>query len=215
MTEQQKEFIEKNIGLIKRGQWEDFFKDAPGGIGEVLYVAGIDFMGQMEQVPNFCFDNSSLTNIDIPDNITIIGDYAFSYCSELTSVTIPDRVESIGGDAFRSCTGLTSVTIGKGVNIISDYAFCFCDKLTSIDIPDNVTRIGESAFRNCIGLKNIAIPSSVTIIDKDAFMHLGPDDVIINFNGTKEQWKNIYNSKAFTRTHFKVNCLDGKLYKKS
>ena len=33
---------------------------------------------------------------DIPDSVTSIGDYAFSYCTRLTSITIPDSVISIG-----------------------------------------------------------------------------------------------------------------------
>lgn len=50
---------------------------------------------------------STLTAVELPDTITSIGDYAFSWCDSLTEITIPDSVESIGVAAFRSCNALT------------------------------------------------------------------------------------------------------------
>ena len=45
----------------------------------------------------------------IPDSVTSIGGWAFSYCKSLTSVTIPDSVTSIDWCAFAGCTSLTDV----------------------------------------------------------------------------------------------------------
>jgi hypothetical protein len=45
----------------------------------------------------------------IQDNITEIGNFAFSRCSSLTSVTIPDSVTFIGIGAFYECSRLTAV----------------------------------------------------------------------------------------------------------
>lgn len=41
-----------------------------------------------------------LTTYTIPDNVTSIEDWAFSYCKSLESVTIPKNVASIGNEAF-------------------------------------------------------------------------------------------------------------------
>ena len=54
---------------------------------------------------------NQVTEYIIGDNVTSIGDYAFSGCSGLTSVTIPNSVTSIGDNAFCDCSGLTSVTV--------------------------------------------------------------------------------------------------------
>ena len=105
----------------------------------------------------------------IPDSVTSIGSYAFSFCTSLTSVTIPDSVTSIGEWAFNYCRSLTSVTIPNSVTIIGDSAFSNCKSLTSVAIPDSVTSIGGSAFRGCSSLTSVAIPNSVTIIGDDAF----------------------------------------------
>ncbi|NCB44312.1 MAG: leucine-rich repeat domain-containing protein, partial [Clostridia bacterium] len=45
----------------------------------------------------------------IQDNVTEIGNCAFSGCSSLTSVSIPDSVTFIGISAFSECSRLTAV----------------------------------------------------------------------------------------------------------
>ncbi len=64
--------------------------------------------------PLYCAHNLYLNgklviDLVIPDSVTSIGSYAFSYCTGLTSVTIPDSVKSIGHYAFSGCTGLNTV----------------------------------------------------------------------------------------------------------
>jgi len=54
---------------------------------------------------------SGCINTTIPNSVTSIGTYAFSYCFGLTSVIIPESVTSIEDYAFEGCSGLTSVTV--------------------------------------------------------------------------------------------------------
>ena len=58
---------------------------------------------------------------DLP--VTSIGDVAFYACSTLTNVTIPDSVSVIGWYAFEYCPNLTQVAFGNGVASIGDSAF--------------------------------------------------------------------------------------------
>ena len=114
---------------------------------------------------------TGLTNITIPSRVTSIGNWAFCGCTGLTNITIPNSVTSIGNWAFCGCTGLTSITIPNSVTSISDGAFYYCTGLTSITIPNSVTSIGDSAFYYCTSLTNITIPSSVTSIGDSAFSY--------------------------------------------
>ena len=61
------------------------------------------------EIADHGFDGSVAQRIVIPDSVTSIGDYAFSYCSALESITIPNGVTSIGKYAFYNCTSLTDI----------------------------------------------------------------------------------------------------------
>ena len=134
-------------------------------IPENINIGGTDYQVYINQfhttAPNL--------HITISDGVTMIPEYAFSYCPSLTSIAIPNSVTSIGYDAFYRCTGLTSITIPDGVTSIGDDAFYGCTSLTSITIPDGVTSIGEDMFRGCTSLTSITIPDSVTSIGEYAF----------------------------------------------
>ena len=115
------------------------------------------------------FAPAGLTEYNIPDSVTTIGDWAFSGCSSLTSVTIGNSVTMIGESAFVFCISLTSVTIGDSVTSIGDGAFFGCRSLTSVTIGDSVTTIGEEAFTGCSSLTSVTIPDSVTAIGYGVF----------------------------------------------
>ena len=111
------------------------------------------------------------TDLTLPDGITQIKSYAFSWCDGLTSVTIPDSVTTIGDGAFSSCVNLASVTIGNSVTTIGVGVFSDCDSLTSITIPDSVTTIGDWAFSSCVNLTSVTIGNSVTTIGNRTFAY--------------------------------------------
>ena len=110
-----------------------------------------------------------VTNYIIGDNVTSIGDYAFSGCTNLTSIEIPNGVTGIGDYAFYDCPSLMSIELPNSVASIGNYAFSGCTSLTSIEFPNSVINIGENAFSACTGLTNVTIPNSVTSIGGGVF----------------------------------------------
>ena len=70
--------------------------------------------------------------LNIPDEVTVVKDYAFYNCHSLTSVTMPDGVTSIGTSAFEGCDGVTSIDISLKMTHIGNRAFRGCDSLTSV-----------------------------------------------------------------------------------
>lgn len=98
----------------------------------------------------------NLKTINIPNNITKIGEIAFWYCESLTTLPSLENVTTIDASAFWSCKSLTSIDIPNGVESIGRFAFGLCDKVTSVIVRDSMTNIDEFTF----GANNIAFISA-------------------------------------------------------
>jgi len=114
------------------------------------------------------FENCRLKTVDIPPGVTRLGGQVFKY-NTLTSITIPDNITSIGDNAFSQCGQLTSITLSPNITKIPDYMLYGAYSLKEISIPSAVTSIGAYAFRGCSALKTIQIPSAVTSIGYEVF----------------------------------------------
>ena len=167
-----------------------------------LYINGeevteIDITEGVTSIGNFAFCNcGKLTSITIPEGVISIGGNAFYRCSSLTSITIPNSVTSIGDGAFYNCGKLTSITIPEGVTSIGESAFLNCSKLTSITIPEGVTSIGYSAFWNCSKLTSITIPESVTSIGAYAFMHCSNATIYCKAESKPDDWDENWTNRS-------------------
>jgi len=124
--------------------------------------------------------HSSIKEVVLGDDVTLIGGGAFYGCSGLTSVTIGNGVTSIEGWAFNGCSSLTSVHISDlaawcrirfSSNPLSYAHHLYLNDKEVIDliIPNSVTSIGSSAFYGCSSLASVTIPNSVTSIGGYAF----------------------------------------------
>lgn len=139
------------------------------------------------------YRDEALTQYEIPENITEIGDFAFAR-SALSEVVIPQGVTTVGYGAFYHCDDLQSVTIPDSVTFIDANAFektPYLDKLNQeaafvivgdgilisyngsdsiINIPATVKRIAPEVFKNHMGITAVNIPDSVEVIGEAAFL---------------------------------------------
>lgn len=150
-------------------------------------------------IDDYAFQScSSLTSVNIGDNITKIGPYAFSGCSSLTSVTIPESVTEIGTIAFGGCKALTGVNytgnLAQWCNI--DFGSYTANPLynghnlylnnqlvTDVVVPDSVTKL-KYQFTG-INATSIIIPETVTEISGYAFNNCnGIESITLPFLGS-------------------------------
>lgn len=123
-------------------------------------------------IDEYAFSYSeNLENIELHNNITEIGANAFSDCVNIVSMIIPDKVTVIGGSTLSGCTRLEEVVIGNGVKEIISYAFGDCKSLVSVKFGNGLERISNNAFNGCSALASIEIPYGTKEIGAYAFMN--------------------------------------------
>ena len=98
-------------------------------------------------------NNIDLVSVEIGDCTYQINTDAFRFYTSLTSINIPNNVAIIGNEAFYFCTGLTSVTIGSGLTSIGTGAFRYCSSLTGVTVnattPPTLGAYAFSDYNNC------------------------------------------------------------------
>src|SRR5665213_1061578 len=146
----------------------DHWLHRPGGSVRIPYV--VNGLPIYDVGAGAFANNSSLTNITLPEEIFSIGQGGFSNCTSLAAISAyPGGPTNIGADAFFG-TALTTpylaVTMGAG-------AFADCSNLTSIDIGGGLYNlyitIVAGLFSNCPALKTVSIASPVTNIAPGSF----------------------------------------------
>ena len=87
--------------------------------------------------------------VNLPSDLTKIGNYAFYYNSSLNLTSLPDGVTSIDSSAFYGCTNLALTSLPSGITSIGSSAFSNCTNLALTSLPSGITSIGGSAFSLC------------------------------------------------------------------
>ena len=138
----------------------DLYKDAN------TKITNLDIPNSVNDISDYAFFGcTSITNVSIPSSVKTIGENTFQECTELSSIVLPNSVVSIGNSAFYGCSVLKSIEMSKSLQRIGDFAFFNCGNLESITIPNTVIDIGEGVFGACENLKSIIVDKGNTVYD--------------------------------------------------
>ena len=141
------------------------------------------------------FDGSTITSVDMADNVEYINAYAFINCTKLETVNLSDNLKVLGKSAFHSCTKLKTIEIPESLTALSPFAFYGAEALDEVVIADGLESIGEKTFYNTRSLKSVDIPATVKQIDATAFEKSGITDIY--YNNTKAEWKRATAGESF------------------
>lgn len=146
-------------------------------IGELAFAAcgkiqSFDFPEGIKSIGDSAFASAGLTDVKIPDTVTVLGEGVFESCKSLTSAELPSQLTRLGALSFAYCDSLTSVKLPK-VTSIGDNCFQECRKLWFPNgLPDTLKTIGVAAFADCTRLSDIVIPKTVDSIGHSAFYNI-------------------------------------------
>lgn len=147
---------------------------------------------------NLYLNNKLVTDLVIPDGVTVIKPYRFYKIKSITSVRIPEGVTEIGDLAFSRCTNLVTVNIPKTVtNIHEDsftgsWIFSGCSSLRDVIFGASVRVIPRNTFNGCKALKRFALSKTVEITRTssadDAFTNVSQALTDVYYEGTAEEY---------------------------
>ena len=119
----------------------------------------------------YAFYDLDLWQVELPEQLTSIDQYAFHNCYYLQRIEIPEGVTSIESYSFGYCGRLKDVTFPKTLKVINSLAFYSCDDLTKIILPIGLETIGGTAFSGCSSLKEVRFPSGLKKLGGYAFQY--------------------------------------------
>ena len=125
----------------------------------VIDLSGMGGLTKVENEPAGITIISSLTEVQLPTGLEIIGDSAFYSCTALKSVDLSacTSLKTIEHDAYYNCKNLESVDFPASLEIIGDSAFYSCTALQSVSLPASLETISEAAFTHCAALTAFSV----------------------------------------------------------
>ena len=81
----------------------------------------------------------------------IIPSNAYTGMTAITSIEL-NEISSVGNNAFSGCSNLSTFAVNGDIGLIGDGCFLGCDSLSSARFNGNVGKIGDYAFYNCSNL---------------------------------------------------------------
>lgn len=191
-----KNYIERYKADLKDNNFDAFYSHMQVQtlnplLTEVFLDLDIDPLDYLTEIPGYyATQNTKIKNLNIPSQIKVIGEDAFSECGNLERVSVPEGVLAIRNNAFYSCIKLEKINVPKSclflgsralqntaietielpsITSIFQSTFNGCTKLKEIEFGDRVDSIDQQAFRRCSSLVEVNLPKNLTILGPYCF----------------------------------------------
>lgn len=133
-------------------------------------LTDIEFPSTIEEIKNDSFYMVPFADQALPASLKTIGTAAFYGCG-MTEVVIPDGVTVIPTIAFGHMPNLKRVKLGSGVVTLEDQAFAPSPLIESFEFNEGLESIGSLTVYNSKAITSITIPSTVKEVGEGAFVN--------------------------------------------
>ncbi len=151
--------------------------------------------GKITEIGDYAFYGCSAETVEIASTVRKIGNYSFYGLKNVQNISLSENVSSIGDGAFSASAELSVTVDGSNkyfsvdeFGILYDYEkteiiFCPCgSKLLNYEFPDTLINIRNEAFNGAVNLKEICLPLSLKSIGSGAFKNCANlTKVILNY----------------------------------
>ena len=186
---------EKRVwGMCGEALYWTLFKDS----GELKLRGSGDMTDypDAQSVPWYAY-RSEIKELELPAELTGIGDYAFADCTALNTVNLftndrrglPDGLTRIGNYAFSGCASFDGYEPGSllpdTLTSIGDGAFSGCTGVRGmryVILPENLSSVSGDAFSDCSGLRELWVLNRDCALD--ASLGLPSDITVCGFPGS-------------------------------
>ena len=157
---------------------------APYAFGGNSQLKHVVLPNTVTHIEEYAFRFSNYVQVDLPESLISLGDYAFDNCNSQKDVYIGPYVEYIGDCAFNGF-GITTITVHPdNPNFACDGGVLFSRDMTRLicypagkqdtvyTVPAGVTEIAPGAFATFTPravLEKVVFPDSLRVIGKSAF----------------------------------------------
>lgn len=151
--------------------------------GVVLIPETVNYGGSnytVSSIATGAFERSGVTEVQIPNSVTTIGESAFAYAESLRSITLPLHLKEVSKTMLAG-TAIENIAVPEGVKTIGYGAFQSCMQLRTVMLPSTLTLIDAYGFNNCQNLFEIycAAPLPPKASGWAIFIGLSGIDVIL------------------------------------
>ena len=119
---------------------------------ERVYCDGVNY--DVAAIAPRAFWQSAVTEVQIPNSVTMIGEAAFADADDLASITLPLGLRDISRYMLAG-TAITNIVLPEGVTSIGQGAFEDCAMLRTVFLPASLRHIGNRAFGYCSRLTEV------------------------------------------------------------
>lgn len=140
--------------------------------GNAVSIETLSIPESMIELPKNVFKQFDFKRITFNNALTKISDGAFAGCKSLVELDIPENIKVLGEEAFKGCSALRNLTLHNGIEEIEDSAFEDCISLRKVFVPGTVKNVGYHAFLGCNKLESIELEYGVESIDVSEWIDL-------------------------------------------
>ncbi len=168
-----KDYIEKYKADMEKEDFDALYSHMTAQtmaafLTEALLEADINPLDYLTEIPKYYGQQVSMfKTLDVPDQITVIDENAFSSCPALIEVTLPEGLLAIRNAAFYACNKLEKINIPKSCLFLGACAFQY-SALKSIELP-SISSVFHSTFKGCTNLVEVKFGDKISSIEQSAF----------------------------------------------